>query len=140
MQVMQYDLHALLDGLDTRPPASAEAIAACERALNQKLPIDYIEMLKLTNGGVGLLGDGGYVSLWPVEELPDWNERYEIALSVPGLVGFGSDGGGECYAFDLRGPKIAIVMIPFIGMEPDAVSVVASGFAEFLRRVRDEVD
>jgi len=134
---MRNDFPTLLAGFGTCAPATAEAIADCERRLQWKLPADYIKLLALTNGGEGFLGDGGYLVLWPIEELAAMNEEYEIWLYLPGFVSFGGNGGGEGYAYDIRSSQIAIVQFPFIGMEPEVVIPLASDFSGFLKRVRD---
>ena len=52
---------------------------------------------------------------------------------VPGFFGFGSNGGGELLAFDVRGScPWPIVMIPFIPMEVDEAIKVAGSFDELI--------
>jgi len=57
----------------------------------------------------------------------------------PGLLLFGSDGGGEAYGFDMRTPNKHIVQIPFVGMDWADAIAMGSRFEEFLDRVREQV-
>jgi hypothetical protein len=54
----------------------------------------------------------------------------------PGLFLFGSNGGGEAYAFDTRENPWVVVQVPLIGMG-DAASAIPLGgsFTEFLKNV-----
>jgi hypothetical protein len=56
-----------------------------------------------------------------------------VAQFAPDLLLFGSDGGGEAYAFDTRESPWGVVKVPFIGMS-DRQSIVLLGrsFVEFL--------
>lgn len=116
-------------------PADSEAVAALCAGAGIKLPEAYLTLLRLSNGGEGPLGvEPGWFQLWPAEEVLELNRGYQVNEYVPGLFGFGSNGGGELLAFDTRrGPPWPIVMAPFIGMEEDHVDEIAKGFEEFLR-------
>lgn len=115
-------------------PATAEEIALAERTLGQSLPSDFREFLQLTNGGEGMIGEN-YVMLWSAEELGQYNEMYQVKEYTPGLLLFGSDGGGEGYAFDARTSPPAVVMVPFIGMALEYATHVADSFDKFLIRL-----
>src|SRR3990172_2314917 len=86
---------------NSRPPATKDALAAFEQASGLKLPEEYLGFLKVTDGGDGFIGRT-YVILWRVEELAGMNEAYKVHVYAPELLLFGSDGGGEAYAFDMR--------------------------------------
>lgn len=88
------------------------------------------------DGGEGFLGeddDGPNVMLWRVEELIEMNKAYEITEHAPWLVVFGSDGGGEALAFDLRSGAMPIISLPFIGFDETTVWPLAPNFADFLQ-------
>jgi hypothetical protein len=89
--------------------------------------------LQRMNGGEGFLGEHAYVALWRVEELGERNAGYEVAEFARGLFLFGSNGGGEAFAFDTRTGQFRIVAVPFIGMDDlaDAI-VIATNFRTFL--------
>jgi hypothetical protein len=134
------DLDELLSGLPRQPPASDEAIAASEVALQMELPHEYVEFLKTTNGAEGFIGPSAYVMLWPVEQLDSLNHAYEIQKQAPGLLLFGSDGGGEAYGFDTRIPGWPIVQLPFVGMDWEDARLQGESFKAFLRHLRSLIE
>ena len=81
-------------------------------------------------------GEPGYIMLWPVAEIEKMNAEYQVAESMEGFLGFGSDGGGEMLAFDANG---AVWKLPFIGYstKEDAWKV-ADRWSEVAERVSDE--
>ena len=60
------------------------------------------------------------------------NDAYEMETYGPGLFLFGSDGGGEALAFDMRAEGRPIVSVPFIGMDRSLIRVMGSSFTAFL--------
>ena len=118
------------------PPASADAIAHLVGEIGFELPSDYLDFLRVSNGGCGDLPVQPWCfhSLWTAEELVSCNRDYEVAKCCPGFCGIGSSGGGEMFTFDMRGSKPwPIVVVPFIGMEPDAALPVAPDFHSFVQ-------
>jgi hypothetical protein len=97
-----------------------------------KLPEDYINALKLTNGGEGFISKDAYLSLLAVEELAPRNQALEVQLCAPGLLIFGSNGGGEAFGFDTRSGNWPVVQVPFVGMEWDVAWPMGESFNEFL--------
>lgn len=128
------DMRPFLDRLNRRPGATDSAIAEEEKQLGLKLPVEYVDFLKLTNGGEGFIGKE-YVILWGAEELASMNQSYEVQKYVPGLLIFGSNGGGEAYGFDTRTPQRPIVQVPFVGMDWGYARPMGESFSEFLRRL-----
>ena len=117
--------------IDRRPPAGEAMISVAERQLKSKLPSEYIEFLSASDGGECFVGDA-YVNLWGVEELATMNAAYEVRKYVPGLLIFGSDGGGEAFGFDTRNSNWPIVRIPFVGMDWSLARPVGDSFKAFL--------
>jgi hypothetical protein len=97
-------------------------------------PADYVAFLRLHNGGEGFVGEN-YLILWKIEELKPFNDEYEVAEYAPGLLVFGSSGGGEGYAFDTRQDAWTVVRVPFIGMDLQYAIEVGRGFSDFLRQL-----
>jgi len=129
------DIPMLISNLRRRPPASDQDIAESERMLRATLPPDYIEFLKIANGGEGVIGETEYVALWDVNELRHLNQMYEIEKNVPGLLVFGSDGGGEAYGFDTRTRPWPVVRAPFVVMSWDDAEPMGATFHDFLMRL-----
>lgn len=115
------------------PSASMAAIAA----LGRNLPSDYVKFVSSFDGGEGFIGNH-YLVLWGAIELAILNREYEFSEYAPELIAFGSDGGGEAFAFDTRTEPASVVVVPFIGMSSAAATPVTGSFDEFLIRLRDD--
>lgn len=126
--------HQFIEKLNRRPPATGEAIAAFESVNGKNLPGDYADFLKITDGGEGFIGKA-YVILWGVGELISMNQGYEVENYAPGLLIFGSDGGGEAYGFDTRNPQWPIVQVPFVGMAWEPAEPIAASFTGFVEHL-----
>jgi hypothetical protein len=124
-------VYAFAETFNRRVAASAEAIARAARSLGLQLPHDYECFLRFANGGEGFIGDH-YAILWSAEELAQLNRDYEVQRYAPGLLIFGTNGGGEAFAFDTRRFPWAVVQVPFIVMELDAAEPLAPSFEAFL--------
>lgn len=66
-----------------------------------ELPKEYVDFMKLHNGGEGDTGESWLV-LFPIEELQDINEEYNEFLPS-GHVIIGSNGGGELFGLNSDG-------------------------------------
>ena len=121
----------LLSRFNRNPPAVLSLIQKFEAASDIGLPDDYLEFLQKANGVEGWIGDA-YVMLWRVEELLERNSAYRVAEYARGFLLFGSDGGGEAFAFDLRSGSGPIVSVPFIGMDGASATPIAATFKGFL--------
>lgn len=129
------DQQRLFEAFNGNVPATSDLVKSAELALNLQLPKDYVQFLNYANGGEGFIGPNAYVMLWRVEELAQMNLAYEAARYVPGLLIFGSDGGGEAFAFDTRAEGMPVVSVPFVGMAPNVISTVAPNFSSFLEQL-----
>jgi len=129
------DLDTLLVGFERREPATEAAVARAEEELGFKLPEAYVRFMLMMDGGEGPIGASSYLVLWPVEELAENNRQCGVEEWVPGLLLFGSDGGGEAYGFDTRNSQWQVVEVPSVGMSwEDAISM-ARTFREFLEKL-----
>ena len=108
-------MQRFLESFECRPPASKMAIEEFESGWGAKLPVEYVEFLGLADGGEGFVGEKQPLILWRVEELNSINEGYHVREYAPGLLVFGSNGGGDAYGFDTRSPHWRIVEMPFWG-------------------------
>jgi hypothetical protein len=124
-------MRKFLEKFSLSQPAKDVDISFLEKASGKKLPGDYIEFLKITNGGEGFIGEN-YIILWGIEELISQNESYEVELNAPGLLIFGTDGGGEAFGFDTRKGKWPVVQIPFVGMFWEEALHKGDSFKEFI--------
>lgn len=76
--------------------------------------------------------------LWRVTELEQFNREYEVQEYAPGLLLFGSNGGGEAFAFDLRTPVRRVVSLPFVGMDLKIATLLGTSFDSFLEHLAKE--
>lgn len=126
----------LTSEFNVNPPVSIEAIRQFERESGMSLREDYAAFLMHSNGGEGFVRKG-YASLWRLEDLAEKNRSYRVADCAPGLYLFGSDGGGEAFAFDMRSKERPIVRVPFIPLDLKEVQALAPTFEGFLGALRN---
>jgi hypothetical protein len=132
--VIPMDKDRLFAKFNANPPASAAALREFECKAGLRLPEEYVQFLRQADGGEGFIGNA-YLILWRVAELVELNRAYQVAEYAPGLLLFGSDGGGEAFAFDMRTEAKAIVAVPFVGMELELVRPFGSNFGAFLEEL-----
>jgi len=121
----------------SRLGATDAAIAEGERQLSLKFSAEYVDFLRLSNGGEGFFGENAYLVLWRVEDLASMNGSYEVPAQAPGLLIFGSDGAGEAYGFDTRTSKWTVVRVPFVGMAWSEAKPIGESFRAFLDRLHE---
>lgn len=124
----------LLKGWQLSIGASDAATQHLAASLGCSLPSDYINFLREHDGGEGFIGDN-YLILWRAEEISQFNREYEVEQYAPGLLLFGSSGGGEGYGFDTRDVAMPVVRVPFIGMDLRYAIPVASDFTDLLNQL-----
>lgn len=122
----------LLKQMELAEPASQDRIEAVQQQVGFHFPQDYQDFLLFSNGAEGPIGDKGYMQLWALEDLEEFNLGYAVQEFAPGIFLFGSDGGGEAFGFDLRDPAMPIIRIPFIPMSIDLMVQMAPTFIRFL--------
>lgn len=118
------------------PPGAGEAaIQAMLAATDVRLPSEYADYLRTTNGGEGdLAAEPGWFQMWSAENVVELNKSYEVQKFLPGFFGIGSNGGDELLAFDMRPSRSwPIVMVPFIPMHAAKARPVAPDFVSFVR-------
>ena len=128
---MKFLTKELTKKFNVNPPASIDAIRQFEAESGVLLQEDYAAFLMQSNGGDGFIGRS-YASLWRVEELIERNRGYQVSEFAPGLLLFGSDGGGEAFAFDRRSDEQPVVRVPFTPLELKEVLAVATSFEGFI--------
>lgn len=71
-------------------------------------------------------------ALWPATDLVDNNEAASVQAFAPSLVGIGTNGGGELFAFDRSVSPPTLVMVPLVGLD---APVIMGTFRDLLRRL-----
>jgi hypothetical protein len=125
------DKEKLLVKFSGNPPMDASFLQKLENEAGFRLPEDYAQFLQKMNGGEGFIGSA-YLILWRSDNLIEMNKAYQVADYAPGLFLFGSDGGGEAFAFDMRTEAKPIVSVPFVGMDLELIQPLGATFEVFL--------
>lgn len=103
----------------------------------RKLPDDYIEFMKLHNGGEGPVGEYGYLAIWDTNEFIDTNVKGIYNVPISDMVYFSSDRSGLLYAFDTRSDMKSIVEIPEDAEDFSEIDEVATSLKEFIQYIHD---
>ncbi|MBD8679369.1 SMI1/KNR4 family protein [Sphingomonas sp. CFBP 13720] len=127
-------VYRLSDG-ELLPPAKSGVIEEVISNIGVNLPGDYWEFIRIHNGGEGFIGTN-YIVFWKAEELVEFNHEYEVMKYAPGILLFGSDGGGEGYGFDLQAVATPIIRVPFIGMDRRYAIPIANSFPDLFAKLR----
>jgi hypothetical protein len=96
----------------------------------QALPADYFAAVTEFGGREGFLGET-YLRLYRLEELAALNLAYEVPVLFPEAMVFGSDGGGNGFAFLINEP--AVVQVPFLPLSADYAERRALSFTDFVQ-------
>ena len=120
-----------LEEFDANPGITSEQLRSLK--LPERLPADYIELLKQFNGGEGFVSEE-YLRLDKAEELIEVNADIEIAQFDKNIFVIGGNGGGEFIAIDFRGKKPAYILTPFI-FEYEAIIELGSSIDELFERI-----
>jgi hypothetical protein len=140
--VMEPNIRSTFRGLLRSPRvgigATEDQLNAMQAGLGCRMPDEYLEFLRETDGYSGDVGQAGYVDVLPSSEVLPTNEANHFREWIPGFVLFASNGGGEMYAFDMRGEAPRVVSIPCIPLEPEFAVEVGSSFVDFLKRLAAE--
>ncbi len=118
--------------------ASNQALAQLRLAVHEALPPEYFALLSYSNGGEGPLPVQPYnLCLDPAEVTAEAWSTGSYKEFFPDFLVFGSNGGGEYIAFDLRSkqpwPVVALDMTNADLSE--SVMPIAEDFASFLKLV-----
>lgn len=138
---MNERLEQLLGEFFGNYPADPDSIFLLERffeTFGKKLPNDLREILEATDGAEGMINEN-FLRLWGASDIIESNKSYQADLYAPGLLLFGTNGGGEAYAFDTRPVNsMPVVEVPFIGMDLKYANFQASTLTDFLEKLNND--
>lgn len=86
-------------------------------------------------GGEGWV-EKGYLALWSAGDIVETNGRTVQAFE-PNLVGIGTNGGGELFAYDTSRETPRIVMTPMVDLSRSSWVDIGS-FHDLLRRLSED--
>ena len=116
---------------DESQGVTEQDLDAAAAALGIELPQDYRAVMRRVNGGECDFGES-WIVLLSLEAVVERNAAFRAA-GFPPFIFFGSDGGGEGYAWDQRPEGHSrYVVVPFIAPEDDEVIPCGDTFEEFL--------
>ncbi|MBO5092817.1 MAG: SMI1/KNR4 family protein [Lachnospiraceae bacterium] len=96
------------------------------------LPEQYLEFMKKHNGGRGDIGET-WMELFPLEELQEINDDYEIEEFLPDHILIGSNAGGEFYGINRAGNYFNVPAI----FEKETVTVLGDDIDSFWDKIND---
>ena len=94
------------------------------------LPDDYLEFMRIHDGGMGPVGKYSYMVLFCLDELVELNLAYSVGDYYPGFVVFGNDGGEMILGYDSNTGKYCA--FDECNISADEAFYVADSFLEFL--------
>jgi hypothetical protein len=133
---MEKIVNNLIADLEKNKPVSQEILEQVELELGVELPKQYKDIMLITNGAEGFIGDS-YLAMWSGEEIVPLNKAYSVEEFAPGIIIFASDGAGEAYAFDTREKHLPIINVPFIGMAHKRMERIGEDFTQFLQFLKN---
>jgi hypothetical protein len=116
-------------------PASNAALESVQAELG-KLPPEYLAVVRVHNGGEGFIGQGSYLRLWPVEELPE-NNRTLAPERPTNAILIGSDGSDKLFAVEATARGYGYFAYPQIELTSHGKTLADSwdGFLQALSRM-----
>jgi len=122
-------------------PAAEIDVAVLVSKAKVELPSEYLDLLRLSNGGEGPLALPPLCfQLYAVKECINLCLNQEILKRFPTLLFFGSNGGLESIAFDLReGPPWRIVMVDQIA-GAESAEEIAPNMGAFIEAIGVEAE
>lgn len=115
--------------IKNKPPQENEIIDFLN-GINFKLSDGFIEFYTVSNGAEIYKEDDCFL-LWPITEMIQLNNDYNVLEYASNFFIFGSDGGGS--ALCLEKSTGYIFEMPFIGMSNEDASFITNNFNEFIR-------
>jgi hypothetical protein len=110
--------------LELHPGASEQAIKEMIEGVGMRLPQDYIDFLRRSNGAEGH-GPDLFVILQPAEKVPEMTAGYGATEFCPGLVVIGGDGLGNIIGVDGRShdpQQMEYVLLDPVWLDLDSAS------------------
>jgi hypothetical protein len=129
----------LLDQIRRRPKASEDALNALIIRIGVEPPGDFLDFLRVTNGGIGS-GPAVSVNLFAAEEVGKPEFDYGASEDAPGLIVIGGDGLGNILGIDTRNADSSlheyVVLDPvWLDLDSDSVQYRGKRFWDMLHHV-----
>lgn len=129
----------ILKEMDKEEPATLEMIEKVEKEWNVNFPNEYKQLMLFSNGVEGPIGNIGYLSIWPINELVELNQEYAVDEFLPGIKYFGSDGADIAYGFEFDESETLVIEIPFDSIEKNDGKKYTKSLFEFIIERNKEI-
>jgi hypothetical protein len=118
------------------PPASEAAIERLRQAASGTIPLEYIALLRYSNGGEGPLAlPPLWFMLYDAEHVAKVNQSADQREQFPGFFVLGSNGGLETIAFDTRASE-SWPIIAYDGIAgAESAMTIAKDMEQFIRAI-----
>jgi hypothetical protein len=123
------------DRLNLRAPASNAALRNLRKV--RRVPDDYVDFLRKSNGADGFIGTVP-VSFFSAEQIVELNIAAAIDEFAPGLIMFASDLSGISYAFDTRKKQETIVEFFDADIGEGEETFCANSIADFFKYLSEQ--
>ena len=125
----------ILIGFQVNGAISDGQIRAVMSALDFQLPLDYMEFMKLYNGGEGEIGQKYWLVLFPLEDLIDFNKANNLLMEqIPDYFLIGKDAADTGFAFNKKtGAVYSFGMMS--DFETDTIVECGINFNDFLQKL-----
>lgn len=127
---MDTEISYLTEFFEKKPPADGATFDRSINRINCKFPSSYLDFMREFNGGEGAIRKGQWLRLWPVEEIEEANNSYQVPEHAPGLLLIGSNGGS--LAFGIKRVEGVFVQVDFYDIADDELEFIGNDFKEFL--------
>lgn len=124
----------LLENIELNSPPSTLEIENFLNKFDFSIDPDYLEFLRVHDGGEGFLTNNNFISLWTVSDLLDMNPYYDHDHFCDNVIILGSNGSDIAYGMT----KIdhTYFYAPYIGMSEE-VKYLGNSFWTFLEKISD---
>ena len=136
---MNSQIIEFIEGFEKNPRAESAVNQQVVKALNLDLPSEYLNLFSFMNGGEGFIGDN-YCRLYAIENLMPLNEAFLVKEFALELFIFGSNGGGEAFAFNTKSSPFSIVEVPFIPMDLKWAKLLEKTINEYFSHFSNSAD
>jgi len=136
---MDAELKSLVTGGNAKwrreSPANEASVLDLAQNGRFKLPCEYLDFLRLSDGGSGSLAVSPFwFQIWSAADVLKLNKGYGRDEFYPELFLFGSSGGGSLIAFELRDQHPwPIVSMDWYDSKRECVDKLAPDFLSFVR-------
>jgi len=96
-----------------------------------KLPSDYLDLLRKSNGGEFTIGDRS-IGFFSLREIREYYLNYEFPTYMPEALPFGLNGGGVFYAYDCREDSNSVIGVHASDLGWESAVVLGDNLEEVL--------